>query len=712
MSTAVVKFVSRGTVEPKSRLEDFIRLARYELNALIPSEDWDLPTWNAVGSFITKGQNRENRRLHYYRAGSRANRDGTVDGTVLDRSYIDFAKAYCRYKHATSPVQFENQIKRLNALQFIDAAFRSLGLVPQISDCNPTVLNTAVTLAKEGVGAARHYQFALYIEQVHRFCREHRFYNAPFQWRHGVRKPKDRTEELGDIAKEWREDRLPSPEAYSALAHVFRNAETFIDKLMSAVSAICCSIPIRAHEVLQLRENCEVREPAMLKRIDSDGVEYVEEGEAYGIRVWPGKGNPPQMKWVPTVMVSVAQEAVRRLRDLCRPAREIAAWYEAYPGQLWLPAELSHLRGEEWITKRDFGQMLGLSLRTSANQYLRAHQDIGWRTVTARAGNIDEICLADLERHILTLLPNNFPNYNGDESQLYSKTLIVLPYNAAHLDRATFNCMIEDCTVQMFQSWLAGSDGKASVFERWGFTERDGSPIEITTHSFRHWLNTVAQLRGMSDLDIAKWSGRDPSQNKAYNHVTPEETLSQIRELLEENGGVGPLFEAASPERIKNPVSRKDFLNAQIGSAHITDSGICIHDYSLLPCQVLGDCLGCSESVFVKGDAKHQAKIEGRLELALVQLEQSKAAEADGIYGADRWTKDHLRKIEIMRRMLDIHQDDTIPDGTIINLEAERQDTEVAMALRDRKDRDGENATDSESLDRDAAEALETMWDD
>ena len=83
MSSAVLKFVPRGVVEPTSRLEEFIRLARYELDALIPSEDWDLPSWNVGGSFRTKGQNMENRYLHYYRAGSRANRDGTVDGVVL-----------------------------------------------------------------------------------------------------------------------------------------------------------------------------------------------------------------------------------------------------------------------------------------------------------------------------------------------------------------------------------------------------------------------------------------------------------------------------------------------------------------------------------------------------------------------------------------------------------------------------------------------------
>ncbi len=147
---------------------------------------------------------------------------------------------------------------------------------------------------RDGVRAARYYQFALYIAQVHRFCYEHRFYSAPFQWRHGIRKPKDRTEELGDRAKEWRENRLPSPAAYSALAHVFRNAETFTDQLMSAVSAICCSVPIRAYEVLQLGESCEVRERAMLKRIGPDGVEHEEEVSFTASRSGPAKAIHPK----------------------------------------------------------------------------------------------------------------------------------------------------------------------------------------------------------------------------------------------------------------------------------------------------------------------------------------------------------------------------------------------------------------------------------
>lgn len=711
MSSVVLRFVPAGTVEPTSRLEDFIHLARHELNVLIPSEEWDLPSWAVGGSFLTKGQNRVNRYLHYYGVGSRANRDGTVDGTILDPRYVDFAKAYCRYMHATAPVQFENQSKRLKALQFVEAAFRSLGFSPHIPDCNPTVLNTAVALARDGVGAARHYHFALYIEQIHRFCYEHHFYNAPFQWRHGIRKPKDRTEELGDLAKKWREDRLPSPEAYAALAHVFRNAVTFTDQLMSAVSAICCSVPIRADEVLQLRESCEVRKRAMLKRAGADGVEHEEEGEVYGIRVWPGKGNPPQVKWVPTVMVSVVEEAVQRLRDLCRPARNIAAWYEAHPNQLWLPTNLQHLRDADWISVADLGKILGLKRYLSVNKWLTDNPEVQQKS-DARGRR--RVRFADAQRQLLALMPKNFPWFNGDETRSYSSTLVMVRRNEMHAQKGTLACVLSQCGVQTFEHWLSGHDGskKPSVFARWGFTERDGTPIEITTHSFRHWLNTVAQIRGMGDLDIAKWSGRAPSQNRAYNHVTPEETLSQIRELLEENGGIGPLFEATSTERTNKPVNQEDFLTAQIGSAHVTDYGICIHDYSLLPCQSLGDCLGCSENIFVKGDKKHYQKIEKHLELAEIQIDQSRQAEMEGAYGADRWTQDHQRKIKVMRTILEIHQNDSTPDGAIINLEAVRRDDEIAMAIRDRNADQGEGAQLAAPCAPNASVALRTMWDD
>ncbi|MBA4784383.1 MAG: hypothetical protein H2046_01280 [Rhizobiales bacterium] len=676
MIGTVLNFNADPAEHPSNRVTEFITLAR-SIQALIPSEAWDLDVWPVGGSFLTKGENRVTRVLAFYNCEAiLTNRQELIGGAPLGGAFREFAKAYIRYMHSTSKVTFENASKRLDALQFIEAGFRSHNLVPIIENLNVNVLNAAVCLAKDGVGAARHYQFASCIQQVYRFCLERKFLVAPFQWKHGVRKPKDRTEAMGQEAKDWRSKKLPSPEAYHALAHIYRHSETFVDRLYSAVTAIIVAVPIRIHEVLQLREDCEIY----------DKVKDPESGkmqDTYGIRVFPGKENPPHVKWVSTSMTLVVQEAVARIRELCADARAVAEWYEAHPSSLYLPESIEKIRESNTISLSAVRQLTGVVSDNKALQLLR-HRGVDLLHTSGAQEKGVRFC--ELERQLLNDLPHEFPYLNGERSQRYSKTLILLFLHQAHAQKSTNPSLVEKASTRSYAQWLAGHDGgrKPSVFQRWKFTERDGSPIQISSHSFRHWLNTVAQLKGMSDLDIAKWSGREVQQNKAYNHVTPEETLSQIRGALDDGSGVGPMFEAGRMVGVKTPVDRREFMQARIGAALTTELGICIHDYSILPCQMHGDCLGCSENIFIKGDAVHREKISNRHDMTSKQLDGALKAMAADYHGADRWVQSHQASIARMEEMLTIHDDPNIPDGTVISLRGASRDGELAMALRDR----------------------------
>ena len=119
--------------------------------------------------------------------------------------------------------------------------------------------------------------------------------------------------------------------------------------------------------------------------------------------------------------------------------------------------------------------------------------------------------------------------------------------------------MFEVLSVNTYGIWLSGTTDKPSVFQRYGFVEEDGSEIEQTSHGFRHWLNDIAHRRGMSAIDIAHWSGRDPAQNKFYDHQTPEQFHDQLMEKSEKAGGIGPLFEAADNLPDNAPISRAEF---------------------------------------------------------------------------------------------------------------------------------------------------------
>ncbi len=312
-----------------------------------------------------------------------------------------------------------------------------------------------------------------------------------------------------------------------------------------------------------------------------------------------------------------------------------------------------------------------------------------------------DVYFSSLTAKMLMRMPKDFPFFNDIADQRYSESLIVV-FDNELTQHKTLKFVVAKVTVQEFVKWLSGHDNgkQPTVFKRWEITERDGSAIAITTHAFRHWLNTTAQFRGMSELDIAKWSGREASQNKAYNHVSSEETLSQIRQALDDGNTMGPMFEAARVQGVNQPVDRREFTEAQIGAALLSDFGICVHDYSLLPCQSFGDCLGCSENVFVKGDETHRAKIEKRLALTEIQLADALAAMDEKYYGVDKWVETHRRSIERMKQMLAFHDDPCIPDGTIVNLAEVSNDSAVAMAIRDRRAlRDADDNIDLDDYD-------------
>ena len=96
---------------------------------------------------------------------------------------------------------------------------------------------------------------------------------------------------------------MPNSIALEALAEIFANNPTDErDIFTTSVFAMLMSAPSRITEILSLPVDCEYME------VDRDGV------ERYGSRFFSGKGFEGDIKWIPTAMVSVAKEAISRIR--------------------------------------------------------------------------------------------------------------------------------------------------------------------------------------------------------------------------------------------------------------------------------------------------------------------------------------------------------------------------------------------------------------
>lgn len=669
-----IRFVPRAEVDARRNVEDFIVLSRDRLTALVEAEQWDRNVWDVSRAFVRKGKSSLTSRLHLVSHGSLVGKGETAVGSPLTEPIGTFVRAFLRYQHSAAPMVYERLYARLLALGHIEAAFLSLARSPDICALSADVLTAAVRIAGAGVGGAVRYQRAMTIQSVYGFCCEHGFISSPFTWKHGVRKATDVQERIGDAFAERRAEKLPTRKTLDALALVYCEPKGLRDAVFSAVTAICICAPIRIHEVLQLRIDCGCEQPRRNERNDTV--------PAFGLRVLPGKGNAPQVKWVADVMQELGREAIGRLRGIGGAAREIAAWYVANPSRMYLPADVRHLREFTYISTERLGDLVGT---VHPVQWAKANGVLPTRSTPGKAFSYR---FADLERAVLAQLPKDFPWHNGHAHQPYSESLILVRRGCLRADTIGdgSRVMFEPLSISGYGMWLSGATDRPSVFERYGFTEADGSAIEQTSHGFRHWLNDTAHREGLGIMDIAHWSGRNPSQNKHYDHQTSAQFHDQWRDLVDKAGGIGPVFEAADALPDTSPISRAVFLKSHIGAAHQSELGCCIHDYSLLPCPKHGNCLHCEENVFIKGDPIHRAEITRRHDITEAQLAAARGAMDDGDYGADLWVKDHEASLAKLALMLSIHGDASIPDGTLVNLPGADADTEVSLAMRQRDD--------------------------
>ncbi|TVT85921.1 hypothetical protein [Pseudomonas sp. H3(2019)] len=87
-------------------------------------------------------------------------------------------------------------------------------------------------------------------------------------------------------------------------------------------------------------------------------------------------------------------------------------------------------------------------------------------------------------------------------------------------------------------------------------------------------------------------------------------------------------------------IARDQFATLEIMTAHTTDLGYCLHDFSMLPCQLYRDCLNCDEHVCIKGDVVREQAIRRHRQETQVLLAKALQALGEEGVGANRWV-DH-----------------------------------------------------------------------
>lgn len=642
----ILVFTPKADVTAAENLRGFVEMCRNKLTVFGANLDFDGPVWDVTDALLLKGHGNKRFRLNFANWHS----VGKRKITPMAEPFLSFSKAYIRYLQGMRPSKV--LAFRVSALRALEAALSENGQVQSPVMIDAFVLNRAAQLVAAEFSEAAAYRIGGQLEMLANFLSENRLTCAPLNWRNHIKRPRD-TSRVGKEFDTKRAEKLPSAAALAALPKIFQLAIEPCDVMVSSVAAILCSAPDRINEVLLLPVDCEVRQ-----RLKGGA-------EVYGLRWWPAKGADPMVKWIVPSMSGVVAKAIANIRRCTDAARTVAKWYELHPDQIYLPSHLEYLRGRDLLSMAELGAVLWgeFADKTGPNSWrVKKNLDV------IRQGKQIYVSFADVERAILNLLPDRFPKLNAEIGLNFSDALFLVRRHEFSTQYSVLTGAIESVSISQINRGLGtrSAYGFKSVFERFGFREPDGSPIKVTTHQFRHYLNTLAQAGGMSQLDIAKWSGRkDIRQNEAYDHITADEMVLKIRESIgDEEQMFGPL--AALPKNI--PILRDEFARLKIPTAHTTDFGFCVHDYTMSPCQLHGDCINCSEQVCVKGDEIRTARVRARLVEAKELLASAENAVSEGYRGADRWMVHHRETVGRLTQLCAILDDPVVPIGAVIQL--------------------------------------------
>jgi integrase len=464
-----------------------------------------------------------------------------------------------------------------------------------------------------------------------------------------------RTEDTERYTLDGREARMelmPSEEAINAAAEIyFRYAETPQDRILACALAILLATGLRIGEVLALPHK------PLLQIAGGWRLRYhVEKNKKWDIVTLP----------LTPIQAELVGNAVREVQEITADARMQARRVESNQGRVALPGGRSFA---EELTSGDLEALLGLVKGSAAAiskkklpRCIVRIQGPPGKYAFFRVGDVENYLTIEQEPERWTIR-NTMPR---------SESLFVVFRNFMHAQRGVVRLLVEGIREQQVNDFLGGRfeacspdevgatlhEGRSgrwimrSAFDRFGLVDATGNRIQLTTHSFRHYVTTKILEEGGADPLVARWQNRAYNADlHAYNHVKEEHRVTLLRNGITGGRIVGEVAEMyfALAEDLRDA-----FLETVVQHVHVTEVGFCVHDLAAEPCPFHLNCLrGCKDYLADPADESRRAHLVGIADRtrSLLEAEENQAAEA-GIPLSENWVASHRQLIANIERIL------------------------------------------------------------
>ncbi len=683
--TTIIDFSQSKKIEAQENLSTFI--LNNKANFIFQENNWDDNIWDITNFLKNKISDSKSRKIYFRSVNDNSTSKSKISIAISD-SFIDFAKAvFCEIMRINRLSEYKRIIYAIQALEF--------ALLEQKSPVCITEIDVDTLHIAESYLRSKYkdpWSIAKKLESIiNNIVIKKQLNTIIYKFSTTITyTPPARSDRTQKEHVEGSKSKIPHLEEILALAEIHHSSSHIPDKIVTCFSALAMFAPSRASEILSLPIDC------IAKATQGNH-------EIMGLKWRPLKGGDPLTKFaVNKEYEELATDAVNYLIEIGKPAREAARWYRDNPNKLYLPPQLEHLRNQP-ITLWEAAQILGKENSIKAcDAFGYGFSKLLGRTteksrMVKKSPSVGLYNFEELERFIISKLPQTFPIFDGRSQQYWDESLFVFPKHILKPDADSLLYVPETIDINKINKQLGSNPDGNTVFSRNNKKLVGGKAMYVTSHQFRHLLNTLAQTKALPQELIAFWSGRKSvKQNDVYNHLSQEaiiEAFTNLENQVEAIKEVGNLGKKSQAIAKRNTISYNEALKIELGSIHITQYGICRHDYSLTPCPKDKDCGNCGEFSVMKGNEKHRKEASYQVQILEKALIEAKEAEKDGHTGARRWIEVNEPKLERWHKIKGFLEDESIPNNTMFTLadSSDYHQTKVGLAFAVRESEQNSN---------------------
>jgi len=635
------------------------------------SWNWNDISWDVKG--ICKAPARKATHQHYIHFNRDNNKGKSVKTSRSDMesfhtpSLSDVAKCHITASQIEKTKDFGVHQILINAYRFLDNVMSKTGM--EVKDLTVHQFKLAEQNAKDSLSGTTYYRAAQKLELISLFIYKMKFTYQRVKFKKTAKRGENHSNSDSRIDTEsevLRNKKLPSKQSLMALASLSNKEMNQDDSIFQSMAEIMFATGLRFDELITLEVDC-------LKETEIEEVNvltgFTQKSKVHELTYKGRKGSGYRKKEIAESLVPILQKGITTAKTGLQPVRDTIV--ECLLGEHDFFPMLSE-GNDLFVT--DVWELCGFPNRSTMASYLKKrdiklkkvrHPERGMLAFTFSPTELKNKTL-NLARVSARSLWSQIKDLTASPS--LQNMLFITQSLRHHSEKRTEYWSFSTFTHVQLSDYIAGrpTEGVKNVFERYNLMF-EGVPIRLTSHQFRHFLNTILNLAdSVSELEVSRYFGRKHTgDNEAYDHTNKAKKVMDAAEDIISSNGLSK-EQAKEASILFTLVDKEEALETvtDLTTTLVTSIGMCTHDYNDSPCGKHYACLrGCSEYYRIKGEESEIAELKRIKAQQEKHIIAAKEAVNEKFHGSNNWLLSHTELYEGCLKALEIENNAEIETG-------------------------------------------------